>query len=289
MKPSPHQLPRHRLTGALLLLACLLFEIAVCGQSLHIRSHVGVAGSVVRVPVLVSNVPSLAAVSLTLNYDPQILTLTNVRSGSLGTFTVESQDVGGSVRLAAVQTDALTNASGTCAVLEFVVKPGVPSGSASPLTIADRSLSGAAGKQLEWSSPITHADGSLTVVSAALDADADSLPEWWEDWHFGAADFTTGAEDSDHDGITNYAEFLAGTDPLSGEPPFRVDSVSRIAQGLVLNFSTVSGRTYHVEESPDLIDWSARPETISGDGNPAQFTVPFAADGSPRFYRLATP
>lgn len=271
------------------MLVCLLLVATSRAQSLDIAPHVGLPGGGVRVPVLVSNVPSLAAAALTLNYDPQVLTLTNVRSASLGAFTVDYQDVGGSVRLAAVQTDALANASGAFAVLEFVVKPGAPEGAVSPLTIADRSLSGAAGNQLEWSSLITHTDGSFTVVSAAMDADADGLPDWWEDWYLGSVDFTTGAEDSDNDGITNQAEYLAGSDPLIGEPPFRIQYVSRTAQGLGLNFSTLSGRAYHVEESPDLINWTPRPDGISGDGNPAQVTVPFAADGSPRFYRLRSP
>ena len=134
-----------------------------------------------------------------------------------------------------------------------------------------------------------HIDGSVTVVTALLDTDGDNLPDWWEDLHFGSADFTTGPEDSDHDGISNYAEYLAGTDPLIGEPLFRVSGVGRTAQGLLLSFATVAGRTYHVQESADLLRWTSRPENVIGDGNAAQFTVPFAADGSPRFYRLVTP
>ena len=287
---SQAQHPTRLCLGVLLALVVGLSLItAAHAQSISLSSHVATAGGLARVPVLVSNVPSLAAASLTVNYDPQVLTLANVQAGTLGAFTVESQDAGGSVRLAAVQTDALTNASGTVAVLEFLVKPGAMVGTASPLTIADRSLSGAVGKLLEWSAAITHTDGSVTVVSASLDSDGDTLPDWWEDLHFGSADFTTGPEDSDHDGISNYAEYLAGTDPLIGEPLFRVSGGGRTAQGLLLSFATVAGRTYHVQESADLLRWTSRPENVIGDGNAAQFTVPFAADGSPRFYRLVTP
>ena len=122
MNFQAQQQTRPRLGGALALLIGLLLVPASHAQSVHLQPHVGIAGAVVRVPVLVSNVRSLAAASLTVNYDSQVLTFTNARAGTLGTFTVEFQDAGGSVRLAAVRTDALTNASATFAVLEFLVK-----------------------------------------------------------------------------------------------------------------------------------------------------------------------
>lgn len=49
--------------------------------------------------------------------------------------------------------------------------------------------------------------------SSWTDNDADSLPDWWED-HFTAKSVISSFwEDFDGDGIINYVEFWAGTDP----------------------------------------------------------------------------
>jgi len=93
------------------------------------------------------------------------------------------------------------------------------------------------------------------------------------------------------DSTAIYAEYLAGTDPLSGTtgtdtPTLRVESV---AQGIALKFLTEAGRAYHVEESADLQNWNTLPDIISGDGNPAQITMPYAADDGHHFYRIRSP
>lgn len=288
MKPSPHQILQRLFSGGVLLLVCLLPVATARAQSLYIGSHIGVAGGGVRVPVLVSNVPSLAAAALTLNYDLQVLTLTNVRSGSLGAFSVEYLDAGGSARLVAVQLDALTNASGSCAVLEFVVKPGVPAGTVSPLTIADRSLSGDAGKQLEWSSVITHTDGSFTVVSAALDSDADGLPDWWEDTYFGGPTSADPSADSDGDGVTDGSEYQLGTDPRNPADPLRIQSVSRSAGTVTLRFYSLLGQTYTVEKCEVLGAWSDLSPDVAGTGGMVEVLDTNSAP-SESFYRLRSP
>ncbi len=53
---------------------------------------------------------------------------------------------------------------------------------------------------------------NFTAVYSILDADQDSLPDWWEMHYFGNLD-QTGAGDFDHDGYTNLEEYAKGQDP----------------------------------------------------------------------------
>ena len=60
--------------------------------------------------------------------------------------------------------------------------------------------------------------------------------------------------DSDGDGVSNASEDLAGTDPLDPTSVFRVQSVVRNAGGstVQITWSSVSGKKYEVDFSPDL-------------------------------------
>jgi len=56
--------------------------------------------------------------------------------------------------------------------------------------------------------------------------------------------------DADHDGMSNYQEYIAGTDPLSDQSGFKLVSI-RPAQpsGIVIQWSSVSNKTYSVLRS----------------------------------------
>ena len=46
-----------------------------------------------------------------------------------------------------------------------------------------------------------------------IDSDGDSLSDIWEELYFGNKDYSDGSQDSDGDGITDYDEYLNGTQP----------------------------------------------------------------------------
>lgn len=50
---------------------------------------------------------------------------------------------------------------------------------------------------------------------AVPDTDADGLPDWWEIYYFGSI-WSTPDEDPDNDFVTNFYEWLAGSDPTVG-------------------------------------------------------------------------
>lgn len=136
------------------------------------------------------------------------------------------------------------------------------------------------------------------------DSDGDGLPDAWE--RILASQIGNGANlasispdgDSDGDGLSNLAEYLAGTyafDPEDGLALrlVRVDDTASVAE-----FLAISGRTYEVQSSSDFSTWistdfhvgsaSAARRFRSTDTRIERIRVPAPADGSPpaAFFRV---
>lgn len=116
--------------------------------------------------------------------------------------------------------------------------------------------------------------------------------------------FTNGAwdvlalADSDADGLWNWQEWRAGTDPTNPRSVLSLSPVALTPEGrLPLTFAAVAGKTYQVWKSSDLTgrNWAVAPyspvepggltvDPISGTG--AAVTVFVQPDGVPCFYRV---
>ena len=88
----------------------------------------------------------------------------------------------------------------------------------------------------------------------------DGAGHTYKDWatgHFTVAELadpeTSGEEaDPDGDGLTNWEEFLAGTDPRSADSVLKVTQVRRVAEGLELSWNSVAGRSYRIAISDSM-------------------------------------
>ena len=91
------------------------------------------------------------------------------------------------------------------------------------------------------------------------------------------------ALDSDGDGVSDWHEFLAGTDPSDRSSVLQFAS----SEAARLQFHSVPGRTYQIEYKNDLRDteW-IRLLTTNGVGGLIQITDPNAAGLTQRFYRI---
>jgi hypothetical protein len=106
-------------------------------------------------------------------------------------------------------------------------------------------------------------------IDPDLDADANGLPDVWEEQYFSAQAVDPQA-DSDGDGTSNLMEYLAGTNPTDRSSKFQPTGA---LNGLTYNMpiQTVQGRTYKVWVTKDLSSWTLH-ETYSGDGTQKVFS-----------------
>ena len=115
------------------------------------------------------------------------------------------------------------------------------------------------------------------VPSPILDSDDDGFPDAWEKQHFGALGVDPAA-DADKDGTTNLMEYLAGTNPNLASSVFR--PLCSVTRGIFrMPIQTVSGRSYQIWVTCDLLNWTLQ-NTLTGDDTQQVFefdetAVPF--------------
>ncbi len=97
-------------------------------------------------------------------------------------------------------------------------------------------------------------DLTVTVVGDT-DTDHDGLPDDWERFYFGNLD-ATAEGDPDGDGVSNLAEYKAGTDPTRRESVLAVTAYHRVDGAAVLRFPVAPSQRITVERSEDLQTWS---------------------------------
>lgn len=99
------------------------------------------------------------------------------------------------------------------------------------------------------------------------DSDGDRIPDGWEWWQLGEAGIgpgdprwslaTLGNGDFDGDGTSDYLEYLAGTFAFLAGDSLRLRIEGMEADGSArLRTFLVIDKTYRVESSPDLVNWT---------------------------------
>lgn len=116
--------------------------------------------------------------------------------------------------------------------------------------------------------------GKQTRINLTLgvDSDGDGLPDAWERALISAsgrnltlADIKPG-DDWDGDGMTNAAEYLAGTYAWDKKDGFSLSIVESTETGSVLEFLAIRGRSYAIQSSSDLRNWKTTPFRLVSDG-----------------------
>ena len=114
-------------------------------------------------------------------------------------------------------------------------------------------------------------------LTLGVDADGDGLPDAWEQMLIDMLGLSSLIDvdpnaDDDKDGLSNLQEYLAGTYAFDPEDGFKLSVVGAGAQGPLMEFLAIRGRSYTVLESTDLQTWT-----------PADFRVP--AEGANSAWR----
>lgn len=136
------------------------------------------------------------------------------------------------------------------------------------------------------------ADGRVSPLSEPVtartwgrDRNHDGLPDDWQTTYWGpdVKVWPAPQADSDGDGASNLAEFLAGTDPTDPASALRI-SIQPTAAGLLLQWNAVAGSIYQLQVSGDLASWSDAAGPAFAPGNLASSVI--AGTGSTAYYRV---
>jgi hypothetical protein len=119
------------------------------------------------------------------------------------------------------------------------------------------------------------------------DANANGMSDAWEQQFFGnVSPSRTQATDTDGDGATDYAEFIAGTDPNSVGSVLDLPSPApQPNASLRFAWSSMPGRAYRLVASADLFAWTPITDWVRATGATTSLSVGAQTDPY-RFYRL---
>ena len=122
------------------------------------------------------------------------------------------------------------------------------------------------------------------------DTDRDGLPDEWETGRAGFAinDPADGARDDDNDGLSNAAEYFAGTDYLDPNSKLRLELTG--VSPATVTLLAASNRTYTVQFTDGLApaNWSKLADLVARTNTHPE-TVADPAARTNRFYRAVTP
>jgi formylglycine-generating enzyme required for sulfatase activity len=109
----------------------------------------------------------------------------------------------------------------------------------------------------------TGTTSSFTVGAALVSTAGDGIPDSWKIANGFSASANIASLDTDGDGMTNYQEYLAGTDPRSVNSLMKISSYSVPAVGqFSVTWPGIAGKLYRVRTSFDLANWTTLTTTL---------------------------
>jgi hypothetical protein len=119
------------------------------------------------------------------------------------------------------------------------------------------------------------------------DANTNGMSDAWEQSQFGAVSpDRTALTDTDRDGLTDYAEFIAGTNPKDPQSNLEVAG-SCHSNHVALTWFSEPGRSYRIESSTNLTEWAPASAWLRSGPAAAPMTleVPFSHEAG-TLYRV---
>jgi len=130
-------------------------------------------------------------------------------------------------------------------------------------------------------------DANQTIVFTGnysfSDTNHNNISDEWEQYYFGGT-ITNQFSDSDNDGLSDYAEFIAGTNPLDTNSLLKLQASAVTNGQVLLVIPTISGRGYRISETDDLFNWSTLYDWFRATN--ALTTIPIPSITNQMFYRI---
>jgi hypothetical protein len=137
------------------------------------------------------------------------------------------------------------------------------------------------------------ATSPTVTVTVLADNDRDGMADEWEILNgFDTNNVADGALDSEGDGMNNRDEYAAGTDPRDPSSRLKIESLTRLGTTVVLQFQTVSNRTYTVQFSSEATGaaWTNLAHFDARTTNATEWPTNSLPNNAARgFYRVVTP
>ena len=145
---------------------------------------------------------------------------------------------------------------------------------------------------------LTDFDGNSRLVNGTVDIGAYEYgagPMTFQAWlqYYGLpTDGSADLIDSDGDGLNNWQEWVAGTNPTNADSGLRISSVIYTDTGLAVSWQSITGRSYYLQRATDLggaADFITVATNIAGLTNSTMYLDNSAVGSGPFFYRVGIP
>jgi hypothetical protein len=131
--------------------------------------------------------------------------------------------------------------------------------------------------------------GSTLTFSGAYtfpDVNNNGMSDLYEQYYFGVVSTNrTALTDTDGDGMSDYAEFIAGTDPTNALSNLRFVRTLQTNGQVTLQWSAVPNRLYQVQSSTNLQTWTPFSDWLPATTSPLSYTATNAGDRA-RLFRV---
>jgi len=89
------------------------------------------------------------------------------------------------------------------------------------------------------------------------DTYSNGMSDLYQQYYFGSVSSNrTRLTDTDGDGMSDYAEFIAGTDPTNALSNLRFLTSYENSNVMTIQWSAIPGRIYEVQASTNMVDWT---------------------------------
>src|SRR6185295_14891036 len=115
-----------------------------------------------------------------------------------------------------------------------------------------------------FSTPVAGVAAPVVSVNVVADSDGDGIPDEWETrYGFNSANALDANLDNDEDGMKNWQEYIAGTDPRNAASYLKVNQLV-VSGAALISFEAVSNKTYTVQfnDSVSPATWSKLADVV---------------------------